>query len=358
MRILCVIDSLGSGGAQRQLTELAIAFKERGHRVSFIVYHNITFFKEILDEHGIEIKVIEEANVIKRIFKIRKYIRSQNADAILSFLEASNFICELSGFPFRSWKLLVGERSSNPNISKSFSKILYRWTHLLADYVVANSNRNIEMVRKINPLLSKNKCHVIYNIVDEQKWDVKVVESEKKEVFNLVVAASHQYLKNADGLIEAVNLLSNDEKKRLRISWYGGGSNDDSHSQALLKVKDLDLENIISFYPPTSEIKNVFLKSDAVGLFSFYEGLPNVVCEAMMVGKPVIASSVSDVPLLLDKDVVFDPYDVQDIATKLKYFLNLTENQLHQFGTANKMKAKRIFNKSDIVDKYLKLLTT
>ena len=39
MKILCVIDSLGSGGAQRQLVGLAIGFKERGHEVSFLVYH-------------------------------------------------------------------------------------------------------------------------------------------------------------------------------------------------------------------------------------------------------------------------------------------------------------------------------
>ena len=35
MNILCVIDILGSGGAQRQLVNIAIGFKERGHTVSF-----------------------------------------------------------------------------------------------------------------------------------------------------------------------------------------------------------------------------------------------------------------------------------------------------------------------------------
>lgn len=29
MKILCVIDSLGSGGAQRQLVNLALAFKDK-----------------------------------------------------------------------------------------------------------------------------------------------------------------------------------------------------------------------------------------------------------------------------------------------------------------------------------------
>lgn len=33
MKILCVIDSLGSGGAQRQLVSLAKGFKEKGNEV-------------------------------------------------------------------------------------------------------------------------------------------------------------------------------------------------------------------------------------------------------------------------------------------------------------------------------------
>lgn len=38
-RILCFIDSLGAGGAQRQLVNLAIGLKKRGYIVHFLVYH-------------------------------------------------------------------------------------------------------------------------------------------------------------------------------------------------------------------------------------------------------------------------------------------------------------------------------
>ena len=96
MKILCVIDSLGSGGAQRQLVQLAIGFKEKGHDVSFLIYHNICFFKSELDLYAINVKIIEETNFLKRFFKMRKYIRNLCVDGVVSFLEAPNFICELS----------------------------------------------------------------------------------------------------------------------------------------------------------------------------------------------------------------------------------------------------------------------
>src|SRR5690606_7473545 len=119
MKILCVIDSLGSGGSQRQLVELAKGFKEKGHEVSFLTYHNINFFIPELDNHKITVNTIIEPNYIKRLLKIRKAIRNHQPEAVLSFLEAANFITTLSGVPYRKWKLVVGERSANPAILKS-----------------------------------------------------------------------------------------------------------------------------------------------------------------------------------------------------------------------------------------------
>src|SRR5690625_1899614 len=101
MKVLCLIDSLGSGGAQRQLIELAKGFKEKGHEVSFLTYHEINFFKPELDKVDIQVHTILEPNYLKRTLKIRKYIRNGNFDAVLSFLEGASFMAEIAGFPYR-----------------------------------------------------------------------------------------------------------------------------------------------------------------------------------------------------------------------------------------------------------------
>src|SRR5699024_7191018 len=116
MKILCFIDSLGPGGAQRQLVQLAKGFKERGCEVSFLTYHEINFFKPELNKIGIPVQTIVEPNYFKRIIKIRKAIRNEKVDAVLSFLEGANFMATFAGVPFRKWNLVVGERSPNPAI--------------------------------------------------------------------------------------------------------------------------------------------------------------------------------------------------------------------------------------------------
>ena len=358
MKVLCVIDSLGSGGAQRQMVELAKGFKEKGHTVSFLVYHEENFFKDVLDEINIPVSSIIEPNYITRLFKIRGYIRKGKYDVVLSFLEAANFICEFAGLPWKKWKLIVGERSANPDILKWGKRRFYRWFHLFADHVVANSHENLRMVRKINPFLPQRKSKVIYNIVDFEYW-IPAADYilHKDGKLNLVVAASHQYLKNAKGLIEAVNYLDDKEKLRIRINWYGNKRSDNSFQEALSLIQQHGLHGIFTFHKATNDIREKLQYADVVGLFSWYEGLPNVLCEAMTIGKPVVSSSVSDIPVLLSNNLncTFDPHDSRDIARVLSYVLSLPSEGLINLGKSNRLVGFELLNKNKIISSYMAL---
>ena len=359
MKILCVIDSLGSGGAQRQLVNLALAFKDKGHEVSFLVYHSEPFYYATLKEHGIDILEVIEPSYIKRLLKMRRAIRKGQYDSVLSFLEAANFICEVSGFPFRRWRLVVGERSANPAILKSFKLRFFRFFHLFADAVVANSYENIRLVKKVNPFLSDKKMQVIYNLIDFEKWQPKPENYifRKNGKFNLIVVASHQYLKNLAGLVKAVNLLNDEDKSQLVINWYGGDRQNNSKIDALESINEYGLNDVFNFHEPTLDIASKVNEADALGLFSFYEGLPNVVCEAMVNSKPIISSNVSDVHLLIENDYIFNPHNEVEIGVVLKKLLNLKEKELASIGIKNSARAMNLFDKDTITKNYLKILT-
>lgn len=359
MNILCVIDSLGSGGAQRQLVNLAVAFKAKGHDVELLVYHSDNFYYQYLIEHNINVIEVLEKNYIKRILKMRKTIRNGGYDSVLSFLEAASFIAEISGFPSRKWNLTVGERSANPSILKSFKLKFYRWFHFFATNIVANSHENIKLVKKVNPLLNNEKLHVIYNLIDLEKWQPckENYIFKKNSKFNLTVVASHQYLKNLNGLVEAVKLLKESEKKQLIIHWYGGERLDNSKTEAIQKIENYNLKANFEFHEPTIEIATKVNEADALGLFSFYEGLPNVVCEAMINSKAVISSDISDVGLFIENKFTFDPRKPIEIAEKIRNLLQLNENELGELGKSNRELAVKIFHKENIVNEYISIMS-
>jgi glycosyltransferase involved in cell wall biosynthesis len=364
MKILCVIDSLTSGGAQRQLVELALGFKENGNFVTFLTYHNFPFYKSILERNQINIVCIQESNYIKRLLKIRHYIRKGKYDAVLSFLEASNFMCEFAGLPIRTWKLVVGERNANPLVLKSLKLIFYRWFHLFADYVVSNSISNMKLVRKVNPILSKNKCRTIYNIIDVNHWKPKYNYLPRKEgKITIIVPARQCHQKNMNGLIDALILLTEDEKRKIQICWYGDKGYEPDQNKlndsVLDKITKYDLHQLIMIFPATHNLKEIIQESDVVGLFSLYEGLPNAICEGMACGKTIICSNVSDMPQILSHEInlLFDPNDQLAIKNTISYLADLSNDQLLQIGIKNRNIAEYLFNKSKIVEEYLKLLS-
>jgi glycosyltransferase involved in cell wall biosynthesis len=360
LKILCFIDSLGSGGAQRQMVELAIGFKDKGHSVEVLIYHPIFFFQNGLNKNGIKTNVIEENNFFLRVIKIRKFIRHCNPDSVLSFLQGSNLIAELSGFPFKKWNLVVGERSANPNISKKPFLIALRMMHLFADSIVSNSNKNIEIVRRVNPFLSKERCHVVYNSIDLNKWKTdssKVAQNNGK--FVIAVAASVVSHKNPLGLVKALNRLSERMKAKVRVHWFGKILNEEYHLKVTKFIRENQLEDCFEFKGESGDVQKEYQRADAVGLFSLYEGLPNAVCEGMAMSKVVIASNISDVSLLLgsnNQELLFDPNQIDEIAKSIEWLLKASKADLDKIENSNRKESLRLFNRETIVDSYLQIL--
>src|SRR5690625_2510966 len=360
MKILCVIDSLNSGGAQRQMVELAKGFKEKGHEVSFLTYHNINFFKPQLDKAEIPVKTIVEPNYVKRLFKMRRAIRQENPEAVLAFLIASSFIATFAGFPNRSWRLIVGERSANPKAPYSLKTRSYKLFHFFADGIVGNSKESLRILQKTNPFLNKKKQKVIYNALAVSDVDLETYESENG-ITELVIAARYVKLKNLMGLIEAVNLLPENYKNQIKVNWYGQkkGGDIDYLRNAQSKIEEYNLKDSIVLNDATAEIFKKYQKADFVALLSHHESFPNTVCEAMALKKPVIVSKVSDVPIFIkeyENGFICDSKDVDSIKNSIIKAIDSTALQRRKTGVNNYKLAMNTFDKERIVEKYLKLL--
>lgn len=359
MKIVLLIDSLGLGGAQRQIANLAVELKKQGHQVSFVRYRKDDFYLPLLTAHSIEPITIEGGNLLERAMEIRKAIRKIAPDTVISFMNASNVYACFASIGRRSWKLLISERVANENAFLGWRGRLLKWFQgKYSDQIVCNSKCAEELWKKHFPQYS-SKMKTIYNIIDVPPIETEYSTDGKCRI---LVAARYEHEKNISGMIEAVSLLTPAERERLEIHWYGkanvvkDGLSDFEKGKAL--VKELGLSDCVFLHPATDQIYPLIAKTDFIGLFSFAEGFPNSIIEGMSYKKPVIMSRVSDYSVIVDEEngFLFDPNVSEDIAAALRCAIHTTHVQREAMGRCSYEKIQKKCSVAAVVDQWNALL--
>lgn len=360
MKILLLIDSLGSGGAQRQIVTLATLLKQRGQEVSFLLYADDGFFQKEVEKLHIPIHLIRTKSYVQRIWQVRKYIRNGKYDAVISFMDTPNFLNNFAAIGGKNWKVITSERSSKEDYLFTKQGKIFGWFQRFSDAIVCNSYNALTMWEKHYPQY-KHKLSVIYNPVLLPKITEEYIPKRNGKL-HVVIAASYQYLKNPLGLIKAISLLSDNEKEKLSVNWYGeknvsnGGTR--AYDESVSKIAEYKLENILTLNEPTKDIVNKMHEANVVALLSELEGLPNAICEGMMIGKPIVMTKVSDYRELVDttNGILCDWDKPETIKNALVYMMEQKEDKLLKMGHQSRKKAYHLFSKENIAGKWMNVI--
>ncbi len=355
-KILLFIDSLGAGGAQRQLVGLAKMLKEDGEQVKVITYHNNPFYLSVLKENNVDYENINKAqNKYTRLYYIYNAINKYNPDWVIAYLDSPCMLacmCKLLGGNF---KLLVSERNTTQKLTRreKFKFLLYR----MADVIVPNSYSQERFILE-NRLSSRQKIKTITNFVDTDYFNNKQVRIRNYPPV-IIVVASIWPSKNTLGFIEAVNLLKNAGEKFV-VDWYGKSETNISYfNQCQEKINAYQLSDYIKLKEKSNKIKDVYLTADYFCLPSFYEGTPNVLCEAISCGLPVICSDVCDNSLYARDDengILFNPHSVQDMNDKISKLLSADDETYYSYCNRSRQLAEELLSKKQFLLKYKMIL--
>lgn len=353
-RIICFTDNLGSGGAQRQMVGLACMLKERGYDVSVVLYYDTPFYKPMLDNAGIESVVVKNPNYISRIWAMYKYFRKNKGATIIAYQETPSLIaCLLRPF-IRCRKLIVSERNTTQAISR-MDKLRF-WLYRFADHIVPNSFSQANFIGKHYPKLEQ-KITTITNFVDTDYFHpVDRSDFASTRTNTMVVVGTHKPQKNFHRFVDAVKILT-DKGVNIHVKWYGiFPEYIESHKSY---IDTLALSSVIDVYEPTQDIRTTYQSADFFCLPSLFEGFPNVLCEAMSCGLPVVCSNVCDNPYIISSTVggkLFNPLDVMDMAVKIEQLIAISDEQWHQYALANRSISEQLFSRNSFINNYCKLL--
>ena len=279
------IDSMQLGGANRVMANLVNHFSSMGAGV--ILINDIAPDKdvpeyEIMDSvKRIFLDIHEKSSVlsnIKRIFKLRKIIKAEHIDTVVSFMGPPNIRMLLATMGLKCRKIVSVRNDPYKEYGDGLVKKVTNIIFGLADGCVFQTKDAAEYFSE----RIQRKSKIIFNPVGKQFYGVKRVDNPQ----NIVTVGRLFPQKNHVLLIKAFSKLAHEFPDENLII-YGEG---DLRSELEDLVRHLGLENRVLLPGSISSIPEKLAEAKIFVLSSDYEGMPNALMEAMAVGVPVIST--------------------------------------------------------------------
>lgn len=296
--IMFLIGEMRSGGAERVVCNLCNSLRN-SYNVTLVVgtINNADKFY-IPNVEIIEIPRIKSSITFIRLYimiinclKLKKLKKNLKIDTTVSFISKYNILNYLSKYNDKvilSVRNFVSKQDSNPSKIK---KILYKHALKKADLIV-NVSQSV-MDDTINYYNSpKDRNIVIPNFCDYENirslWLKKI--SPEHEIYfsgNIVISSGrYTFQKGQWHLIRAFQNVVK-EIKNAKLILTGRGELKEYY-QKLIKL--LHLENNVFILDFIDNIYAYMKHADIFVLNSFYEGMPNILLEAMACDLPIIAT--------------------------------------------------------------------
>ncbi len=217
----------------------------------------------------------------------------------------------------------------------------------LSDQIIAISKKSEESLKKI--VIFKRKIILILNPYLTKILKIKKKNKSKK--FSILSVGRITKQKNFDLLIDSVSNLSK-KYKNIELTIVGNGNLFEHTHNKIFNLKNIRL---IKW---KKNLKPFFLKSDLFVLSSYYEGLPNVLIDAVNYEVPCLATDVSGVRdiLIQGKGGLIIPnndqhkleknieYSIKNYS-KLKKMTLIAKKKIFRFTNINCVLMHKQFNK-------------
>jgi glycosyltransferase involved in cell wall biosynthesis len=355
MRIFFVISRMDRGGAQKvALNLLNHLCKNTDYEVYLILFkrkENDSYLKNLSKECKI-INLNKSAKFgwLPLIGKIRNL----DPDVVISTINYINIATVVAAIISRTKaKIILREAiplSTVPYMILSLQRILYwRADHLWAITPVIESELNTLIgIPKIKISLIANPVDIDY--IDEVKRNV-IEDKRDKQKLRLIYVGRLIKRKGVDSLLKSLSYLHSD-------NWELKIIGDGSEKLALQELcGELNLLDKIKFISFSENPYDYYFESDLFCLPSWYEGLPNVVIEALVCGNHCLANDTEGGGVRFIKSLVgsIDIVDFsahEEVAELLSFYINNREDLMSKKNSS--LSARDIFSVETIYKESLR----
>ena len=345
MKIVFVISSLSSGGAERVLSMLANYFAKK-HDVFIITFSNEDSFYKLNERiRHIKLDLLKNSknifesikNTIKRLFVLKKTLKEIDADVNISFMTHTNILSIVSS-KLNKQKIIISERTVYDFYSSEMVDFLRRLFYPFSNLLITQTYSD-----KKNYNFMKN-VKVIYNPLE-----LPPIQIKRENIILAVGRLDKQ--KGFDKLVEAFSQIDSD-------GWKLCIAGDGVEKKNLLdQIDRLKLDNV-EFIGKRKDIFEWYAKSSIFVLSSEKEGFPNVLLEAMGSGCACISfdcpSGPSEIIENGENGILVEKQNVKKLASQIQRLIN--DKDVREKLGSKAMKAKEKYSIEKIANQWEVLL--
>ena len=170
----------------------------------------------------------------------------------------------------------------------------------------------------------------------------------------LGVISRVEHQKAPDLLVDALELIPDPLLRRLRVVWVGPLIDTELAASVESRLAGSALDGRVEFIGETRDTRSVYLGVDGILLCSRWEGLPNVVLEALAHGRPVIVTNVGDTGKLVRDGSwgwLVPPDDARSFAEALTKLVATPRDELNAMGQRGSEFVLENYSTSRLVDR-------
>lgn len=346
MKILHVITSLCTGGAEHLMVDLLPRLRDLGNEVELLIFDGTrTAFYEELKQKGITIHSLGIGGNVynpRNIFKMMKFVGKYD------IIHTHNTACQLFApiaklLKCSKSKLVTTEHNAtNRRRGKWYFKPLDKWMYARYNHIICIADQTYDNL--VDHIGLKPNISTIYNGVNVNKFLNPIKDISKQDRFIITMAAAFRDQKDQDTLIRAMTELPHN----YMLYIVGDGARRVFLEQL---VAELDLTKRVDFLGIRTDIPEILKASDIVVLSSHWEGLSLSSIEGMASGRPFIASDVDGLrEVVKGSGILFPHGDYKQLAKEIR---QLCSNPVHYNVVAREGQARaKQFDISVMAEKY------
>lgn len=354
MKILHVITSLRTGGAEKLMVDLLPKIRDFGCDVELLLIDGTpTLFKEKLESKGIKIFDLGIGGSLYspvKFGRLLKFLRNNKYDIIHTHLIQPQIYCAIARVISSAKFCTTEHNTTNSRRNWKWYAPIDRYMYNQYDSVICISDKTkdllIDFIGK-----TKAKIDIVYNGIDTNLYKNATTGDLEKENYGcsiaLIQVAAFRHQKDQDTSIKALCHLP--ESYHLYLVGDGVRRRDLEELS-----KTLGVEKRVHFLGIRKDVPNLLKASDIVIMSSHWEGFGLAAVEGMAAGKPVIASDVDGLKQVVEgAGILFSPGDDMQLAQIIEELTGFPDKQMSIVKNCQR-KAKN-YDILSMADKYFQI---